>query len=328
MTNFIGRREFLAAGLGAGLAAGTAFAQQPSQVAPREAGTDALGRRVGGAGRGGRQIPRRKAKTTKMFLTPGGWPNAIDIDRDQQRGFWVHEQRHDNKPEAAWLVDWNGKLLHTVMTNCKDTSGMCYGDGYVWSGANGASVINHPTPPINGIFQTDMNGKQISHRQIPFGPKDDGGATHGMAWQADAGKIWIDANRLQAMIRIDPKTWEVDYIIPTARIPGWERLHGITYESGFIWQVTGHQKEGTGDYEGYTPGLLKYDVKTGQVAELIEFVPGSCDMHDVAIRNGQLYGVDAGEHPGWSIDDPSLQHPGFPPLNSPSGGYVFRIDLI
>ena len=116
-----------------------------------------------GTGRGaGPQIPKRQAKTTKLFLSPPGWPNAIDIDHDQQRGFWVAEQRHDNKPEAHWLLDWNGKLLHTVMTNCKDTSGMCFGDGFLWSGANGASVVNHPTPPINGVFQTDMNGSKYA----------------------------------------------------------------------------------------------------------------------------------------------------------------------
>jgi hypothetical protein len=269
------------------------------------------------------------ASTTKLFLTPPGWPNAIDVDHDQKRGFWVQEQRHDNKQEAAWLLDWNGKLLHTVMTNSKDTSGMCFGDGYVWSGANGASEIEHPTPPINGIFQTDMNGKQISHRQIPFGSNADGGPTHGLTWQADVGKIWIDSNRLAALIRIDPKTWEVDYIFPATRAPGLaERLHGIAFDDGFIWQVTGRQKEGTAGYEGYTPGLVKYDIKTGQVVQVVEFVPGSCDLHDVAVYNGQLYGVDAGEHPGWSIDNPAYQHPGFPPLNSPSGGYVFRIDLI
>jgi hypothetical protein len=51
-------------------------------------------------------------------------------------------------------------------------------------------------------------------------------------------------------------------------------------------------------------------------------------MHDVTVDNGQLYGVAAGEHPGWSIDKPEYQQPGFPPLNSPSGGYVFRIDLL
>ena len=329
MKKLTGRREWLGAGVGlcVSLTAGAAQTQR-SELAKREPGTDALGRRLGTAPRG-RQIPKQMAKTTKLFLTPPGWPNAIDIDHDQKRGFWVQEQRHDNKTEAAWLIDWNGKLLHTVTTNSKNTSGMCFGNSYVWSGANGISEIEHPTPPVNGIFQTDMNSKQISHRQIPFGPKDDGGATHGMTWQPDAGKIWIEANRLEAILRIDPKTWEVDYMFPTTRLPGLSgRLHGIAYDNGFIWQVTGRQKEGTTDYDGYTPGLIKYDIKTGQVVDSVEFVPGSCDLHDVAVYNGQLYGVDAGEHPGWSIDNPAYQHPGWPPLNSPSAGYVFRIDLV
>jgi hypothetical protein len=330
----IAKRKLLTTGLSLGAVLATnlgiapAFAQS-SETSQRSAGTDALGRRLGAGGGRRREIPKRMAKTTKLFLTPPGWPNAISIDHGQERGFWVQEQRHDNKQEAAWLLDWNGKLLHTVMTNSKDTSGMCHGDGYIWSGANGGSEIDHPNPPINGIFQTDMNGKQISHRQIPFGPKNDGGATHGMAWQREGSKIWIDANRLESIIRIDPKTWEVDYEFPSTRIPGLaERLHGIEYDDGFIWQVTGHQKEGTSDYEGYTPGLVKYDVSTGQVVQTVEFVPGSCDMHDVCVHNGQLYGVDAGEHPGWSIDVPQYQHPGWPPLNSPSAGYVFKIDLV
>jgi hypothetical protein len=50
-------------------------------------------------------------------------------------------------------------------------------------------------------------------------------------------------------------------------------------------------------------------------------------MHDVCVLDGQLYGVDAGEHPGWPITD-KYARPGFPPLNSPSGGYVFKIDII
>jgi hypothetical protein len=334
MTNPIAKRDFLATSIGlstvlaAGIGSGKALAQS-SEVSPRAAGTDALGRRLGaGAGRH-KDIPRRTARTTRLFLTPPGWPNAIDIDHDRGRGFWVQEQRHDNKQEAAWLLDWNGKLLHTVMTNSKDTSGMCYGAGCIWSGANGGSEIDHPNPPINGVFQTDLDGKQISHRQIPFGPKDDGGACHGMAWQPDAGKIWIDANRLGSLVRIDPKTWEVDYMFLTTRMPGLsERLHGIEYDNGFIWQVTGHQKEGTTGYDDYTPGLIKYDIATGEVAQIVEFESGSCDMHDVCIYKGQLYGVDAGEHPGWTIDNPTYQRPGWPPLNSPSAGWVFKIDLI
>ena len=330
MTHRIGRRELLTAGLGlcATLGAGPALAQTAQVPPPREPGTDALGRRIGGPPRGrGNSVAKRKATTTKLFLTPPGYPNAIDIDRDQKRGFWVHEQRHDNKPEACWLLDWKGKLLHTVMTNCKDTSGFCYGDGFLWSGANGGSVINPPDPPINGVFQTDWNGKQISHRQIPFGPKNNGGATHGMAWQTDVNKIWIAANRLGgAIIRIDPKTWEVDYLVPATNLA--TRLHGIAYDNGHLWQVTGRQEPGSTGPEGYTPGLVKYEINSGRVVEQVEFVPGSADMHDVIMYEGQLYGVDAGEHPGWSIDVPEFQHPGYPPLNTSSGATVFKIDLI
>ena len=44
--------------------------------------------------------------------------------------------------------------------------------------------------PVEGVFQTDMNGKTISARQIPFGPKDNGGSCHGLAWEnADGGRL-------------------------------------------------------------------------------------------------------------------------------------------
>jgi hypothetical protein len=265
--------------------------------------------------------PLRKAKTTKLFLSPAGWPNAITAD--PTRGFWVQEQRHDNKTEAAWLLDPNGKLLKTVVTNGKDTSGMAYGDGCVWSGANGASEKVHPKIPINGIFQTDENGKQVSWRQIPFGPKEDGGSCHGMSFQD--GKLWLYANRIEQLMRIDPKTWQVDYMFSVTNLRG--RLHGIEADGDYIWQVCGSQDPKVQGYEGYTPGLVKYEIKTGKVVQLVDFLPGSCDIHDVAVRNGQLFGVDAGEHPGWP-EKKEYQRPGWPGLNSPSAGYIFRIDLV
>jgi hypothetical protein len=306
------KRQFLAAGLTMGFGL-SALAQGTKKR------TDDLGRT--GSERPP-AVPRRKAKTTKLFLTPPCWPNAITVQ--QGKGFWVQEQRHDNAPEKAWLLDFKtGKVLHEVTTNCKDTSGMAYGDGYIWSGANGGSEKAHPNPPINGIFQTDMNSKQISHRQIPFGPKDDGGSCHGMGWED--GKLWLYANRMEVIMRIDAKTWETDFIFPVTRDIG--RLHGIECDNGIIWQVCGTQDPKVGGYEGYMPGLVKYDARSGNVLEIVDFVPGSCDIHDVAVHDGGLYGVDAGEHPGWPIDEKYAQ-PGFPELNSPSGGYVFKIDLI
>lgn len=59
MRNLIGRRELLGAGIGlcASLGARSALAQS-SETAPRESGTDALGRRAGTGARG-KQIPIR-----------------------------------------------------------------------------------------------------------------------------------------------------------------------------------------------------------------------------------------------------------------------------
>jgi len=247
---------------------------------------------------------------------------------DPANGFWVQEQRHDGEKEKAWLLDFKtGKLLKTVVTNCANTSGMTFGDGCVWSGANGASVHNHPEPPVNGVFQTDTSGKQISHRQIPFGPANNGGPCHGLAWEN--GKLWISSNRLESLVRLDPKTWAVDWMFPHTMLPDLkDRIHGIEYDNGYLWQVTGTQKPDVANYEGYTPKLIKYDIKTGAVVELVEFLPGTCDPHDIAIHNGVFYGVDAGEHPRWAIDNPKYQRPGWPPLNSPFGGYVFRIDFV
>src|SRR6202035_3235911 len=109
-----------------------------------------------GAGGGGGESapPARRVKTTPLFKTPEGYPNAIAVAPD---GLWIAEQKSNN----AHLVDWNGKVLKTVKTESKNTSGMGYGDGCIWMGANAAP---------EGIFQTDMSSRTISHRQIPLGP--------------------------------------------------------------------------------------------------------------------------------------------------------------
>src|ERR1700688_4885003 len=106
------KRKFLAASAGAGLAllkAGSALAQETAATAPRA----------------GAKIPSRTAKTTKLFKSPPGMPNGIAVVPE---GLWIAEQKesgalaatyHLPEPkdlsEAAWLVDWNGKLLKTVM---------------------------------------------------------------------------------------------------------------------------------------------------------------------------------------------------------------------
>ena len=285
------KREFLAAGVGAGLSLATgrtAFAQQASAMKPS-----------------------RMAKTTKLFKCPAGFPNGIAVAPE---GLWVAEQKVSgagakryNMPEpkdlneAAWLMDWNGKLLKTVMAPSRNTSGLAYGDGCVWMGANA---------PPEGIFQVDMNSKLISHRQIPLGPANDGGGCHGAFWHE--GKLWIASLRLRGILRVDPKSWEPEFFIPFFEQPGRMRYHGIAWDNGTIWLVTGNDSH---NYSEGRPGLVRYDAATGKVLETAEFALNSADPHGLAMHDGALVSCDAGIHPGWPVND------------SPTAGWIFKIEL-
>ena len=200
-------------------------------------------------------------------------------------------------------MDWNGKLLKTVMTRSRNTSGIAYGLGCVWMAAN--------TNP-EGFFQTDMDSRLVRHLQIPLGLPDDGGGSHGAQWHG--AKLWIVANRMYGILRVDPATWMPEYFIPIYTTDELKRWHDIAFDDqGFLWQVNGNDSF---RYEDGKPGLIKYDAKTGQVLELVNFVPGSCDPHGLEFHDGALISCDAGVHPGRKD------------MASPSSGYIFRIDLI
>lgn len=300
MSTMIRRRAFLATGVSLAAAFTGAVAKKDSTAPPR------LWVR--------REIPRRMAKTTKLFKSPGMAPNALAVMTDPPGGLWIGQQKlsgttaelyHVRAPrdpsEAAWLVDWNGNLLKTVTTRSRNTSGMAYGDRCVWMVAN---------EPPEGVFQVDVISKQISHRQIPLGPPNDGGGSHGAQWHE--GKLWIVANRLRALMRVDPVSWNPEFMIPIpVDLPRW---HDMTFDQdGYLWQVIGNNST---SYADGKPGLIKYDPKTGEVLEIVEFAAGSSDPHGLACYEGMFVSCDAGIHPGWPIN------------NSPTSGWIFRIDLM
>jgi hypothetical protein len=287
------KREFLSAGIGAGMSLAhgrAAFAQSARQ-----------------------KVPTRMAKTKKLFRSPEGFPNGLAATPE---GLWIGEQKLSGAQaasyklkepksldEAAWLVDWDGKLLKTVKTPSRNTSGMAVGGGYVWMVANA---------PPQGVFQVDMNSKLISHRQIPLGPANDGGGSHGALWHE--GKLWIAALRLRGNIRVDPKTWQPEFIIPFYQeFPDRVRYHGIAWDNGTIWQVIGNNSN---SFKEGKPGLVRYEAATGKVLEIVDFVPGSSDPHGLAMHEGKLISCDAGIHPNWPNND------------SPTAGWIFQIDFV
>jgi hypothetical protein len=297
------KRDFLAAGLGlgAGLAASSLLGQAWAQTPPAPP--------AGGRGR----VPTARARTTKLFLSPGLYPNGLAAAPD---GLWIGQQkvtvqvaRDWNVPmpadrdEAAWQVDWNGgRLLKTVMTHCRNTSGIAFGGNNVWMAANDAPY---------GIFQVDLNSRELSHRQIPLSLDGNGGGCHGLQWQD--GKLWIAALRLGGVLRVDPKSWTPEAFIPVASQEK-PRLHDITIDDkGDLWVITGTNAT---SYAEARPGLNKYDGKTGRLILTVDFEPNSCDPHGLAFHQGRLISCDAGNHPGWKEKE------------SPTSGWIFAIDLV
>lgn len=294
------KREFIAGSFATGLTLGsgtTAYAQQASAAVRKDAGPSTAKRRI--------------AKTTKLFKSPSGFPNGV---ASSPEGLWIAEQKlsgaqaasyhlpePENLTENAWLVDENGKVLKTVATPSRNTSGMAVGGGYVWMIANSS---------VEGVFQVDMNSKLISHRQIPLGPPEDGGGCHGAMWHDD--KLWIAALRLRGILRVDPKTWTPEFMIPFYQAPNMTRYHDVTWDNGSIWQIVGNDCT---KYSEYRPALVRYAASTGKVLEIVEFAPNSCDPHGLTMHNGVLISCDAGIHPSWPNND------------SPTAGWIFRIDL-
>lgn len=264
-----------------------------------------------------RKIPHRKVTTKNLFKVPTGYPNGIAVVPE---GVWVAEQKAagygqsgKHEKEAAWLFDWNGKKLKTVMTDSYNTSGLAFGNGHLWMGANGGP---------QGIYEVDMNGKTVSHRQIPLGPKNNGSGCHGLTWKN--GKLWIVSNRLRGILRVDPKSWTPEFMIPFTA----SRWHGSAWDDshpgGAMWMVTGtseinrYIRQADGKlHHTTTCGLVKYDATTGQVLETAEFLDGTADAHGLDMYKGKLISCDAGVGP-----------PGFEGTGSPSAGYVFEINFV
>src|SRR5215208_7361688 len=74
------RRQFLAAGLGLNVASVVALAQQSGATPDR-------------AGSGRAAAPTRSAKTTRLFKSPGLYPNALAVMSDAPGGLWIGQQK-------------------------------------------------------------------------------------------------------------------------------------------------------------------------------------------------------------------------------------------
>jgi hypothetical protein len=278
-----GRREFLAA-LGVGVAQQALQGQRGRPLAPGEIRNPT---RPAAA-----PPPVRSATITKLFKTPDGHPNGLDVSPE---GFWIGEQVTDR----AILMSLDGKVLRTLDTECHNCSGLAVGGGYLWMSANGAAQFDRPVKidrTNQEILQCDMNGKVLKRHTVPLG----GGSATGLEYVD--GKLWLAAGRLKALMQVDAETFEPILAHPFQLA----RPHGLAWDNGAMWVVDGDD----------APRLVKMDAKTGATLEVIQLQPGDPDPHGLAMVNGKLYFCDAGIHPGWDRD------------KSPSTGWMCRVDVV
>jgi hypothetical protein len=305
MKKVMSKREFLSTSLGAGLGLGAGYVLGSGQeeAIAQSAQRTARPRGVGA------NVPGRQIRTTMLFKSPDSFPNGLDVDPDG-RGLWIAQQKMtgqnavtygvpepEDHSEAAWLMDWDGNLLHTVITESRNTSGMGVGGGYVWMVANQVP---------NGVFQTDMNSRLVSHRQVPLG----GGGNHGATYRD--GKLWINSTRMRGVLRVDPVTWEPEFVQP---VTNWDDTHDIAFDDeGYLWIVT--RTRYTDQIDSHRAGLAKYDITNGRLLEYSEFPTQFPDPHGLTYHEGAFYACDAGIHPGW------------PANHSSYSGQTFRIDFV
>ncbi len=237
------------------------------------------------------RVPIRKARATKLFRSPDGHPNALEAT---PQGLWVGEQVTDK----AYLLDWKtGEILKKVATESSNTSGLAYGGGYLWMGANGGPLgrFARPAEPTYGrIVKVDVEtGRTVGVYRMP-----DESGVHGVLYADDS--LWMTCFKWNCIARVDPETFKIQHRFPLHLT----RPHGLAWDPPGIW--VGYSN----DYL-----FLKQDISDGRVLDIISLQKGSDpDPHGMDMYQGKMYICDAGIAPG------AL------PTDSPTAGNIFRLE--
>jgi hypothetical protein len=236
------------------------------------------------------EAPTRAAKVERLFKSPEGFPNALEAT---PQGLWLSEQISD----AAYLVDWNGKVLQKVETESSNSSGIAFGGGFLWMAANGKSM-NRPAKGTDArgedgiIVKVDpKTGKTVARFPIPGG-----GGVHGLEYVN--GSLWVAFVKAEKLVELNANDFsqrrEIKVHMP--------RPHGIAVDSGAVWVV--HTGART---------IHKLNASTGAIMETITVRKEDPEPHGMCLYRGQLYIADAGIGPDGSK------------TGSPHTGWICRI---
>ena len=240
------------------------------------------------------KVPTRPAKVERLFKAPDIHPNALEATPE---GLWIGDQ----VSERVFRVDWQtGKVLHEMQTESHNTSGIAVGGGFLWMSANGRGVGRDPRPtdrPGGEVLQCDLKTGKTIRRFVPPWP----GGLHGATWNDATHTLWLVAVGIYALVEVDPKdNFRIQHILPLRS----NRPHGLDFEGDAIWCLFAD-----------TLQIHKLEKATGKSLEIIQLAKEDPDPHGLCMHEGKIYYSDAGIIP-----------PG-KPSNSPTSGYICRIDL-
>lgn len=225
-------------------------------------------------------------KIEKCFRAPYGVPNGLQVTDD---GLWIVDQITDRVAltDINAHVDGYGvtRLIRDIPTDCSNTSGMAYGDGFLWLAANGGAQLWRPARPNDAkkgfgeILKVDpATGATAERYPIPGG-----GGTHGVEYDSfDEGHLWVTTLKDQTLTKMRIADWSIQHVLP---LP-YYRAHGVVRVEDGIWVVhTGNRV------------IIKLDLNDGHELDCIEVPKPHPEPHGLSRYGNDLLYCDASS--GW-----------------------------
>ena len=125
---------------------------------------------------------------------------------------------------------------------------------------------------VGGRGRAQVGGFQMGE---VLGGAAPGTGAHGQEWRD--GRLWFAVPPSRSVYCIDPKTWVVQTMFPTAG----NRPHGIAWEGKYLWVADSNLN-----------AFHKHDPQTGEIVEKIVLADSDPLPHGMTIRNEWMWYCD------------------------------------
>ncbi|MFN8490416.1 MAG: hypothetical protein U0350_22700 [Caldilineaceae bacterium] len=223
-------------------------------------------------------------KFEKLFRSPYAVPNCLQITDE---GLWIVDQITDRVAlvDPVTPVDHYGvnKWIREIATESSNTSGLSYGDGALWLGANGPGTLWRPIRATDAqegdILKVDpATGKTLARYPLPGG-----GGTHGLDYDHfEPGMIWLTTLKSQTLTKVRIADWSIQKVLD---LP-YNRAHGVVRVEDGVWVVFTSDRV-----------IVKFNTETGKELDRVEVPKSEPEPHGLSIYGKDFLYCDATS--GW-----------------------------